>query len=175
MGKDSADRVQVSKIAVVLNSIVLQPDWGEAHSRHEIIGLCLADKRPGNIDLHMRLGNHRGKLLPPAIDGESFESVGSFRKKNRMQAHPQQVVTQDAMVHATVETFEPSTGLLIVKNLVFRTSPFSLGFPPAEECGLVKHMAATLGPFAKRPPALAIDRTKTAQLPDAVRELWDFK
>lgn len=175
MSQDSTHRMQIGEIAVVLNSIVLQPDWRESHPRHEIIGLSLGDKWPGDIHLDMRLGNHRSNLLVHAIDGESFESVGCFWKKNHMQAHSKQIVPQTAVVHTSIEPLEPTPGFLIVEDLVLGTSPLSLGFPPSEECGLVNHMATTLGPFAKRLPAFAIDRRETAQLPDAVRELWDFR
>jgi len=92
-----------------------------------------------------------------------------------MEAHPDEVIAEGAGVHTVVEALEPATGLRIVVNLVFGSTASSLGAPMLEEDVRVENVIVFLRPIPERLTAGAVNGAQTAQLPELLRELRDFR
>ena len=175
MGKDPCDGVEIGEVAIVKDAIVAELNGRETHCGHEIIGLGSGDQRPGDVHLHMGLGNDRGELLVFRIDREALQPIGRFGKKHGVEAHPYEVVTEGAGVHAVIVALEPPPGLLIVVNLMFGSTPFSLRFPLVPKLIFVEDVAVLFGPISQSFASGSVDGAETGQLPEVLRELRDFR
>jgi hypothetical protein len=58
---------------------------------------------------------------------------------------------------------------------VFGSTAFSLVDPVPEEAVLIENVTVFLRPFPERLAAGAVNRPETAQLPELLRELRDFR
>lgn len=175
MSEDSGDGMEIGEVAVVEDTIVDEPDGGEAHRRHEIIRLGFADQRAGGIHLDMGLGNHRGEFFVFRIDGESLQAIGRLREKHGMEAHSCEIITERAEVYAVIEALDPAPLLLVVVNLMFGPASFALGDPGLKKAVVVENVAMILGPFSEGLASGAVGGSETAQLAELLRELRDFR
>ena len=66
-----------------------------------------------------------------------------------MEAHAYKVIAQRAEIHSMVETLEPSVACLVVEDLMFGTTGFSLFLPSPEEFRLADELSALYGPCAQ--------------------------
>ena len=175
VGEDTGDRMEVGEIAVIPDAIVDQLHRRETHGGHEVVGLGLGGERAGGVHLDVGLGNDRGKVLVFRIDGETFQPIGGLGKKHRVKTHSNEVVAERAGIHTMVEPLEPAPGFRIIVNLVFGSTALALSGPEVKEPALIEDMIVFLRPFPESLSAGAVNGSETAQLPELLRELRDFK
>jgi hypothetical protein len=147
MSENAGDGVEVGEVTVVEHTVVDELDGRKTHRDHEISGLGLGDERAGGIYLDVGLGNHRGEFLVLGVDRESFQPIGGLGKEHGMEAHPNEVIAERAVIDAVVEALDPTAGLRIVVNLMFGSAAFSLSGPELEEVIFVEHVTEIVGPF----------------------------
>jgi hypothetical protein len=75
-----------------------------------------------------------------------------------VEAHSHKVISQRAEIHPMVETLEPAVACLVVEDLMFGTTGFSLFLPSPEEFRLTDDLSALYGPFSESLAAGAIRR-----------------
>jgi hypothetical protein len=92
-----------------------------------------------------------------------------------MEAHPNEVIAERAVIDAVIEALDPTAGLRIVVNLMFRSAAFSLGGPELEEVVFDELVTVIFGPFPESFPARTVHGAETAQLAELLRELRDFR
>jgi hypothetical protein len=92
-----------------------------------------------------------------------------------MKAHSHKVIAQSARIHAVVEPLEPTVACLVVEDLMFRAAGIALLGPAAKEIGFVKDLICICGPFSERLASGTVNDRQAAQLPELLRELWDFR
>jgi hypothetical protein len=64
---------------------------------------------------------------------------------------------------------------LIVVNLMFGSTPFSLRFPLVPKLIFVEDVAVLFGPISQSFASGSVDGAETGQLPEVLRELRDFR
>jgi hypothetical protein len=92
-----------------------------------------------------------------------------------MEAHPCEIITEGAEVHAVIEALDPAPGLLVVVNLMLGPASFALGDPESKEVVFVENVALFLRPFSEGFASGTIGGSETTQLPELLRELRDFR
>jgi hypothetical protein len=100
---------------------------------------------------------------------------GRLGKKHRMEPHPNKVIAKNAGIHAVVQALDPSPRFLIVVNLMFGSTPFSLRFPLVPKLIFVEDVAVLFGPISQSFASGSVDGAETGQLPEVLRELRDFR
>ena len=175
VGENTGIGMQVSKVSVIQDAVVVELHRGESHGGHEFIGFGLGNGRSRDVHLDMGLGNHRGESLAAGVDRKSFEPVGGFWKQGGVQAHPVKIVAKRAVIHAKVEALEPPAHFLIVIDMVLGSAAMALSLPGCQKRGFVKDGSVGLDPAPEVGAGGAINRTEAAQLAEILRELWDFR
>ena len=175
MGKYTRDRMQVGEITVIKHAIMDHSNGGETHCGQKIVGFRFCNQRTGGVHLDVWLGNHRSKLFVPCVDGKAFKAIGRLGKKHRMEPHPNKVIAKNAGIHAVVQALDPSPRFLIVVNLMFGSTPFSLRFPLVPKLIFVEDVAVLFGPISQSFASGSVDGAETGQLPEVLRELRDFR
>jgi len=92
-----------------------------------------------------------------------------------VKAHPHKVIAKDAGIHPMVEALEPSVACFVVEDLMFGAAGFALLGPSAKKIRLVNHLIGICGPFPERLASGTVNERQEAQLPELLRELWDFR
>jgi hypothetical protein len=123
----------------------------------------------------VRLGHDGSQFLAFGIEGEAFQTVGRLREQHGMKPHTDQVVPERAMVHTMIEALEPAAARFVVIDLMLRSAAFALGFPPLEKTFFVNHQTRFLRPCTQGLASRTVHWGQTAQLPELLRELWDFR
>jgi hypothetical protein len=74
-----------------------------------------------------------------------------------------------------VEPLEPAVGCLVVEDLMFGAAGFALLGPATKEIRFVNHLIRICGPFSERLATGTVNERQATQLPELLRELWDFR
>ena len=82
---------------------------------------------------------------------------------------------QSAEIHPMIEPLEPAVACFVVEDLMFCAAGFTLLRPAAKEIRFVHDLIRLCSPFSERFASGTVNSRQAAQLPELLRELWDFR